>query len=215
MNTAQLCTIRGRRCRTPRRRRHSGPNPCHHIRWRTSATLIFGWSAWRSNAEQFPRGSSSSGGRPLWLHFLPMPTKAFAAQSATSPLGAHSIKRRDPLPTDVAIDILYCGVCHSDLHFARNEWGFTQYPCVPGHEILGRVTKVGDKVKKFKVGDIAAVGCLVDSCRSCTSCKNNLEQFCLNGPVFTYNGEDKHLGGITYGGYSENVVVDEAFALKV
>ncbi len=144
-----------------------------------------------------------------------MPTKAFAAQSATSPLGAHSIKRRDPLPTDVAIDILYCGVCHSDLHFARNEWGFTQYPCVPGHEILGRVTKVGDKVKKFKVGDIAAVGCLVDSCRSCTSCKNNLEQFCLNGPVFTYNGEDKHLGGITYGGYSENVVVDEAFALKV
>ncbi|HRP64241.1 MAG TPA: NAD(P)-dependent alcohol dehydrogenase [Phycisphaerales bacterium] len=144
-----------------------------------------------------------------------MPTKAYAAHAADSPLSPITITRRDPLPTDVAIDILYCGVCHSDLHFARNEWGMTVYPCVPGHEILGRVVKVGSSVKKFKVGDLAAVGCLVDSCRTCSSCKQGLEQFCLNGPVFTYNGEDKHLGGMTYGGYSEAVVVDEAFTLKV
>jgi uncharacterized zinc-type alcohol dehydrogenase-like protein len=141
--------------------------------------------------------------------------RAFAAQSATTPLGPFTINRRAPLPTDIAIDILFCGVCHSDLHIARNEWGMTNYPVVPGHEILGRVTAVGSKVKKFKVGELAAVGCLVDSCRSCASCKGNLEQFCLNGPVFTYNGEDKHSGGMTFGGYSENVVVDEAFALKV
>lgn len=144
-----------------------------------------------------------------------MPTKAYAAHAADSPLAPLSITRREPLPTDVAIDILYCGVCHSDLHFARNEWGMTVYPCVPGHEILGRVVKVGSSVKKFKVGDLAAVGCLVDSCRTCSSCKQGLEQFCLNTPVFTYNGEDKHLGGMTYGGYSEAVVVDEAFTLKV
>ncbi len=144
-----------------------------------------------------------------------MPTKAYAAQSATSPLGPHTINRREPTPTDVAIDILFCGVCHSDLHFARNEWGFTAYPVVPGHEILGRVSRVGAKVKNFKVGDLAAVGCLVDACRTCDSCKKNLEQFCLSGPVFTYNGPDKHLGGMTFGGYSQNVVVDEAFTLKV
>jgi uncharacterized zinc-type alcohol dehydrogenase-like protein len=144
-----------------------------------------------------------------------MPTKSFAAQSATSPLAPHTIKRREPTPTDVAIDILFCGVCHSDLHIARNEWKMTEYPCVPGHEILGRVTKVGKDVKKFKVGDLAAVGCLVDSCRSCASCKQGLEQFCTGGPVFTYNGPDKHLGGMTYGGYSENVVVDEKYTLKV
>jgi uncharacterized zinc-type alcohol dehydrogenase-like protein len=141
--------------------------------------------------------------------------RAFAAQSATTPLGPFTINRRAPLPTDIAIDILFCGVCHSDLHIARNEWGMTNYPVVPGHEILGRVTAVGSKVKKFKVGELAAVGCLVDSCRSCASCKGNLEQFCLNGPVFTYNGEDKHSGGMTFGGYSDSVVVDEAFALKV
>lgn len=149
-----------------------------------------------------------------------MPTKAFAAQSATSPLGPMTIERREPQPTDVEIDILFCGVCHSDLHFARNEWGFTQYPVVPGHEILGRVTRVGSNVKKFKVGDIAAVGCLVDSCRTCTSCKAGLEQFCIGDgkggqAVFTYNGPDKHLGGMTFGGYSEKVVCDEAFTLKV
>lgn len=144
-----------------------------------------------------------------------MPTKAFAAQSPTAALGPHAIDRREPTASDVEIDILYCGVCHSDLHFARNEWGMTSYPVVPGHEILGRVTRVGAKVTKFKAGDLAAVGCLVDACRSCSSCSQGLEQFCLNGPVFTYNGPDKHLGGMTFGGYSEKVVVDEAFTLKV
>jgi uncharacterized zinc-type alcohol dehydrogenase-like protein len=144
-----------------------------------------------------------------------MPTKAYAAQSATSPLAPFSIERREPLPTDVEIDILFCGVCHSDLHFARNEWGFTSYPVVPGHEILGRVTRVGANVRKVKVGDLAAVGCLVDSCRTCSSCARGLEQFCLNGPVFSYNGPDKHSGGMTFGGYSEKIVTDEAFTLKV
>jgi uncharacterized zinc-type alcohol dehydrogenase-like protein len=144
-----------------------------------------------------------------------MPTKAYAAAAASSPLGPFTITRREPRATDVAIDILYCGVCHSDLHFARNEWGTTTYPCVPGHEILGRVVKVGSAVKKLKVGDLAAVGCLVDSCRTCESCRRGLEQFCLNRPIFTYNSEDRHLGGLTYGGYSESIVVDEAFTLKV
>ncbi|MGD9692406.1 MAG: NAD(P)-dependent alcohol dehydrogenase [Phycisphaerales bacterium] len=144
-----------------------------------------------------------------------MSTKAFAATSAIDPLGPHAIERREPQARDVEIDILFCGVCHSDLHFARNEWGMTQYPVVPGHEILGRVTRVGKDVKKFKAGDLAAVGCLVDSCRTCTSCQEGLEQFCLNGPVFTYNGPDKYSGGMTYGGYSERIVTDEAFVLKV
>jgi alcohol dehydrogenase (NADP+) len=144
-----------------------------------------------------------------------MPTRAFAASTATSPLAPFTITRRDPLPRDIEIDILYCGVCHSDLHFARNEWGFTSYPVVPGHEILGRVARAGKEVRRFKVGDLAAVGCLVDSCRTCSSCTSGLEQFCLAGPVFTYNGPDKHSGGITFGGYSQNIVVDEAFALRV
>ncbi|MCA9286716.1 MAG: NAD(P)-dependent alcohol dehydrogenase [Phycisphaerales bacterium] len=144
-----------------------------------------------------------------------MPTKAFAAQSATSPLGPFTIERREPLPGDVEIDILFCGVCHSDLHFARNEWGMTAYPVVPGHEILGRVTRVGEDVKRFKPGDLAAIGCLVDSCRTCASCRQGLEQFCLQGPVFSYNGPDKHSGGMTFGGYSEKIVADEAFTLKV
>ncbi len=144
-----------------------------------------------------------------------MPTKAFAAQSETSPLGPFSIERREPTPVDVEIDILFCGVCHTDIHFARNEWGLSTYPIVPGHEILGRVTRVGSAVTKFKPGDLAAVGCLVDSCRNCSSCKQGLEQFCLNGSTFTYNGEDKHSGGMTFGGYSEKIVVDEAFTLKV
>jgi uncharacterized zinc-type alcohol dehydrogenase-like protein len=144
-----------------------------------------------------------------------MPTRAYAANSETSPLGPFSIERREPTAKDVEIEILYCGVCHSDLHFARNEWGMTTYPVVPGHEILGRVTRVGSGVTKFKAGDLAAVGCLVDSCRDCSSCRQDLEQFCLNGSVFTYNGADKHTGGVTYGGYSEKVVVDEAFTLRV
>lgn len=144
-----------------------------------------------------------------------MPTKSYAAQSATSPLGPFNIQRREPTAKDVEIDILYCGVCHSDLHFARNEWGFSAYPLVPGHEILGRVTRVGKDVTKFKAGDLAAVGCMVDSCRTCSSCKQGLEQFCQSGSIFTYNGPDKHSGGMTFGGYSEKVVCDEAFTLKV
>jgi uncharacterized zinc-type alcohol dehydrogenase-like protein len=142
-------------------------------------------------------------------------TKAYAAQTATSALAPFSIARREPGPHDVHIDILYCGVCHSDLHQARNEWHNTTYPCVPGHEIVGRVTKVGAHVTKFKEGDLAAVGCMVDSCRTCTSCEAGMEQYCLQFPTFTYNGQDKHLGGITYGGYSDAIVVDEAFTLKV
>mgnify|MGYP005843108379 CR=1 FL=1 len=144
-----------------------------------------------------------------------MSIRAYAAQSATSPLGPHSIVRRELRASDVAIDILYCGVCHTDIHFARNEWGVTEYPVVPGHEILGRVTTVGSGVTKFKVGDLAAVGCMVDSCRTCPNCRQGLEQFCQAGSVFTYNGRDKHSGGMTYGGYSESIVVDEAFTLKM
>jgi uncharacterized zinc-type alcohol dehydrogenase-like protein len=141
--------------------------------------------------------------------------KAWAAQSATSSLAPFSIQRREPLPDDVAIDILYCGVCHSDLHQARNEWHNSIYPVVPGHEIVGRVTKTGRNVKKFKEGDLAAVGCLVDSCRTCASCARGLEQYCENFPTWTYNGIDKHLGGTTFGGYAESIVVDEAYTLKV
>lgn len=141
--------------------------------------------------------------------------KAYAAQNQTAPLGPHSVQRRDPGPRDIEMKILYCGVCHTDLHFARNEWGGTQYPCVPGHEIVGRVSKTGAAAKKFKEGDIVAVGCMVDSCRECESCKEGQEQFCEKGPTFTYNSEDKKSGGMTYGGYSENVVVDEDFVLRV
>ncbi len=144
-----------------------------------------------------------------------MTTRAYAVTSASSSFAPHFIGRRNPLPSDVVIEILYCGICHSDLHIARNEWGGTQYPCVPGHEIVGRVTATGSDVKRFKVGDVAAVGCMVDSCRHCTSCRANMEQFCLNGTTFTYNSEDKHSGGMTYGGYSEAIVVDESFALRV
>jgi len=142
-------------------------------------------------------------------------SKSYAAQSATAALGPFSIERREPGPTDVHIEILYCGVCHSDLHQARNEWKNTIFPCVPGHEIVGRVTKTGDKVSKFKVGDLAAVGCMVDSCRECENCKAGLEQYCMSFPTFTYNGPDKHLGGMTFGGYSDAIVVDEAFTLKI
>ena len=146
------------------------------------------------------------------------PARAYAAASATSPLAARSIARREPGPQDVQIEILYCGVCHSDLHQVRNEWSNalpTVYPCVPGHEIVGRVVKAGREVKKFKEGDIAAVGCMVDSCRTCANCREGLENYCDNVPTFTYNLPDKHLGGVTYGGYSESIVVDEAFVLRV
>ncbi|MGH7975999.1 MAG: NAD(P)-dependent alcohol dehydrogenase [Limisphaerales bacterium] len=141
--------------------------------------------------------------------------KAFAAQNQTSPLAPFNFQRRDPGAHDVQIQILFCGVCHTDVHIVRNEWGETTYPVVPGHEILGRVTKIGGAVKKFKEGDIAAVGCMVDSCRTCQNCKDDLEQFCEKGATFTYNGKDKISGGMTYGGYSDSVVVDEAFVLHV
>ena len=143
--------------------------------------------------------------------------KAFAARSATSGLSAHTIQRRTPLDHDVQIEILFCGVCHSDLHQVRDEWNSvmpTVYPCVPGHEIVGRVTKVGSEVKNFKPGDLAAVGCLVDSDRTCPECQAGLEQFCPNFTL-TYNFPDKHLGGVTYGGYSDGIVVDERFVLHV
>lgn len=141
--------------------------------------------------------------------------KAYAVQSAVDTLKPINIQRREITANDIEIDILYCGVCHSDLHTARNDWGGTVYPAVPGHEIVGKVTKVGTAVTKLKVGDYAAVGCLVDSCRTCASCKDDLEQYCLNGFTGTYNGKDKHLGTQTFGGYSEKVVVDEHFVLKV
>ncbi len=143
-----------------------------------------------------------------------MKTKSFAAQTATTPLGPHDIDRREPKAKDVAIDILYCGVCHSDLHTARGEWAGTQYPCVPGHEIVGRVTAVGSDVKKFKVGQIVGVGCMVDSCRTCASCNEGLEQYCEgSGFVGTYNGTLD--GKTTYGGYSAAITVDEYFVLKI
>lgn len=147
---------------------------------------------------------------------MPEMVKTYAALSAKQPLKAHQVPRRDPGKRDVVIDILFCGVCHSDIHQARNEWHNTTYPCVPGHEIVGRVRKIGAKVKKFKKGDIAAVGCLVDSCRTCGSCKEHLEQHCDKGPVFTYNSPEKQQKGLmTYGGYSKTIVVDEDFVLKV
>lgn len=144
--------------------------------------------------------------------------RAYAAQSPTSGMAPFSIQRREPQPQDVQIEILYCGVCHSDLHQVRNDWQEmlpTVYPCVPGHEIVGRVLKAGSAVKKFKEGDLAAVGCLVDSCRACPNCRAGNEQFCDQMPTFTYNGQDKQLGGVTYGGYSSSIVVDEAFVLRV
>jgi alcohol dehydrogenase (NADP+) len=144
-------------------------------------------------------------------------TKAYSAASPTSSLASTTIPRRDLLERDVQIEILFCGVCHSDLHSVRNEWSSmlpTTYPIVPGHEIVGRVTNVGSAVTKYKAGDIAAVGCMVDSDRTCPNCQQNLEQFCPN-MTLTYNSPDKHLGGVTYGGYSDSIVVDEYFVLRV
>jgi len=141
--------------------------------------------------------------------------KAFGTDSPTSDLKQIQIDRREITSRDIEIEILYCGVCHSDLHTARNDWGGTVYPAVPGHEIVGRVTRVGSDVTKLKVGDHAAVGCLVDSCGTCPSCLEDLEQYCENGFVGTYNGKDKHLHTQTFGGYSEKIVVDDHFVLKV
>ena len=142
-------------------------------------------------------------------------TKAYAALSSTTPVVPYSIERRDPKPHDVQIDILYCGICDSDLHSVRNEWGGTIYPIVAGHEIVGRVTAVGDHVKKFKVGDLAGIGCLVDSCRECDNCKDGLEQYCANGAVFSYGGQEKDGSGITYGGYSKLILAHEDFVLHI
>ncbi len=141
--------------------------------------------------------------------------KSYAAQSSTTPLASYTIERRDPRPHDVQIEILFCGVCHSDLHSARNEWGMTVYPIVPGHEIVGRVTAIGDHVKKFKVGDLAGIGCLVDSCRECDNCKDGLEQYCANGAVFSYGGQEKDGSGITHGGYSKSILAHEDFVLHI
>jgi uncharacterized zinc-type alcohol dehydrogenase-like protein len=144
-------------------------------------------------------------------------TKAYSAATATSPLAFTKIRRREPNEHDVQIEILFCGICHSDLHSVRNEWSEfmpTMYPIVPGHEIVGRVTKVGSGVTKFKPGDLAAVGCLVDSDGTCVECRAGFEQFCPN-LTLTFNMPDKHLGGVTYGGYSESIVVDQRFVLRV
>ncbi len=139
----------------------------------------------------------------------------YAAQDPSTPLAPYSFTRRDVGPNDVKIDILYCGVCHSDLHTARNEWNNTLYPSVPGHEIVGRVTAVGEAVSRFKVGDMAGVGCLVDSCRTCSSCGEGLEQYCENGFTGTYNGPAFGGGENTQGGYSDNIVVDQHFVLRI
>jgi uncharacterized zinc-type alcohol dehydrogenase-like protein len=142
-------------------------------------------------------------------------TVGYAATSATAPLAPFSFARREPTDRDVQIDILFCGVCHSDLHTARSEWGGTVYPVVPGHEIVGRVVKTGKSATKHKVGDLVGVGCMVDSCRHCASCREGLEQYCEVGMIGTYNAPDKHTGGVTYGGYSKAIVVDEDFVLRV
>ena len=142
-------------------------------------------------------------------------TLGYAAQDATTPLNPFSFERREPGPRDVQIKILYCGVCHSDVHTVRNEWQNAVYPVIPGHELVGRVTQVGNEVATFKAGDLAAVGCMVDSCGTCPDCRDGLEQYCQNEIVFTYNSPDPHTGRMTYGGYSNRIVVDERFVLRV
>jgi alcohol dehydrogenase (NADP+) len=146
---------------------------------------------------------------------LMIQSQGYAARNTKDPLAPFSFERRNPGPTDVAIEIQFCGVCHSDIHQVRDEWGGTVFPIVPGHEIVGRVIQVGSAVRKFKEGDLAGVGCLVDSCRTCANCQDGEEQFCLNGATFTYNSPEKQTGGVTYGGYSNNIVADEAFVLKI
>jgi uncharacterized zinc-type alcohol dehydrogenase-like protein len=140
---------------------------------------------------------------------------AYASQSPTSALAPFTIERREPRPDDVVVEIDFCGICHTDIHFAHNDWGMTLYPVVPGHEIVGTVTAVGSSVERFKPGDRVGVGCLVDSCRTCRSCEDGLEQYCENGWVATYNGEDRHDGMRTYGGYSQRIVVSDRFVLKM
>src|ERR1039457_1485976 len=142
-------------------------------------------------------------------------TRGYAVHSPTSPLTPFSFDRREPGPHDVQIEILYCGICHTDLHQARNDWGGSMYPMVPGHEILGRVTRVGAQVTKVKADDYAGVGCMVDSCRRCPACNEGLEQFCEEGPTWTYNAKERNSEQMTFGGYSERVVVEERFVVKV
>jgi uncharacterized zinc-type alcohol dehydrogenase-like protein len=144
-----------------------------------------------------------------------MSTKAYGATSEDSGVAPLDIDRRAPRPDDVSIEIEYCGICHTDIHFVENDWGMTDYPVVPGHEIVGRVTDVGDEVERFRVGDRVGVGCLVDSCRECSACEEGLEQYCTGGNVLTYNGQDLHDGTKTYGGYSEEIVVSDRFLVKI
>lgn len=144
-----------------------------------------------------------------------IPTVGYAAPSADAPFGSFNFERRDTGARDVRIDILFCGVCHSDLHTARGEWPGTVYPCVPGHEIIGRVIETGADVTRFRAGDVVGVGCMVDSCQHCASCAEGLEQYCESGMTGTYNSPDTHTGGVTYGGYSKAIVVDEKFVLRV
>lgn len=151
----------------------------------------------------------------LFMGKVMLQSIGYGATSAREPLSVLRFERRSPGPKDVEINILYCGVCHSDLHTVRNEWGNTVYPVVPGHEIIGRVTKVGAQVTRFKEGDLTGVGCLVDSCQHCSSCAEGFEQYCENGFVGTYNGEEMHTGGMTYGGYASNIVVTEKFVLRI
>jgi uncharacterized zinc-type alcohol dehydrogenase-like protein len=142
-------------------------------------------------------------------------TKAYAAHSEESGVAPFDFDRRDPRPDDVSIEIDYCGVCHTDIHFAQNDWGATIYPVVPGHEIVGRVTSVGSDVSTYQVGDVVGVGCMVDSCRTCSACESGLEQYCKEGMTGTYNGEDRYDQSITFGGYSDNVVVSERFVVRI
>jgi len=144
-----------------------------------------------------------------------LPSKAYAAMASSENLVPWNFTRRRPRPHDVLVEIKYCGICHTDIHFVRNDFGMSVYPLVPGHEIVGVVKEVGDHVSKFKVGDTVGIGCLVDSCRECENCKQDLEQYCLNGATYTYSIEEKHGDGITYGGYSNQIVCDEDFVLKI
>jgi uncharacterized zinc-type alcohol dehydrogenase-like protein len=144
-----------------------------------------------------------------------IPTNAYAAQSAVSPLAPFRFERRNPGPKDIQIEILYCGVCHSDIHQVRDEWGGSIFPMVPGHEIVGKITHVGEKVTRFKVGDLAGIGCFVDSCRTCSNCRSGLEQYCEEGMVGTYNGRERDTKAPTYGGYSTQIVVDEDYTLQI
>ena len=153
--------------------------------------------------------------RPTGTRAPTATTRGFAARSATTPLAPFTFERRATGPRDVRMDILFCGVCHSDLHLTRDEWGASTYPMVPGHEIVGRVTEVGKEVTGFAPGDLAAVGCMVDSCRTCPDCRAGLEQYCQVGMTLTYNSPDQILGGMTYGGYSDKIVVDQDFVLRV